>query len=78
MNNEQTKKPATKQTEQGGVEGEGSYTATHNYDEGVRESVKKGNSEKLGQEAKKALDGAEGEELRNAEKAGKQGKSLHK
>lgn len=74
-----TKKPVdTKQSEQGGVEGEGSYTATHNYDRGVQESVKKGDSEKLGQEAKKALEGAEGDELRNAEKAGKQGQSLHK
>jgi hypothetical protein len=75
---ELTKKPITKQSEQGGVEGEGSYTATHNYDEGVRESVKKGDAEKLGRAAKKALDGAEGDELRNAEQAGKQGKSLKK
>jgi hypothetical protein len=74
-----TKKPVdTKQSEQQGVEGEGSYTATHNYDRAVQDSVKKGNSERLGQEAKKALDGAEGEELRNAEKAGKAGQSLHK
>jgi hypothetical protein len=73
-----TKKPNTKQSEQRGVEGEGSYTATHNYDQGVRESVKKGNSEKLGQAAEKALEGPEGEELRQAEKAGKQGQSLHK
>ena len=74
-----TKKPVeTKQSEQGGVEGEGSYTATHNYDRGLQDSIKKGNAEKLGQEAKKALEGVEGEELRNAEKAGKTGQSLHK
>jgi hypothetical protein len=73
-----TKKPSTKQSEQRGVEGEGSYTATHHYNEGVRESVKKGDIEKLGQAAEKALEGPEGEELRQAEKAGKQGQSLHK
>ncbi|MEO7113896.1 MAG: hypothetical protein ABI183_25875 [Polyangiaceae bacterium] len=78
MNNE-TKKPSdTKQSEQNGVEGEGSYTATHNYDRGLQDSVKKGDSEKLGQEAKKALDGPEGDELRKAEKAGKSGQSLQK
>jgi hypothetical protein len=78
MNND-TKKPIdTKQSEQQGVEGEGSYTATHNYDRGLQDSVKKGNAEKLGQEAKRALDSAEGEELRKAEKAGKNGQSLHK
>jgi hypothetical protein len=76
--NDPTKKPTTKQSEQSGVEGEGSYTATHHYNEGVRESVKKGNTEKLGHAAEKALEGAEGEELRQAEKAGKQGQSLRK
>ena len=72
----ETKKPVdTKQSEQRGVEGEGSYTATHNYNDGLKQSVKKGDAEKLGRAAEKALDGAEGEELRNAEKAGKQGQS---
>jgi hypothetical protein len=65
-----------KQSERRGVEGEGSYTATHNYNDGLRESVKKGDAEKLGREAEKALSGAEGKELRNAEKAAKSGTSL--
>jgi hypothetical protein len=77
--NDQKKKPSEpKQTEQGGVEGEGSYTATHHYNDGLQESVKKGDAEKLGRDAQKALEGSEGEELRNAEKAGKSGKSLQK
>ncbi len=57
------------------LEGEGSYTATHRYDEGVARSVAAGKSEELGKKAAKALDGPEGEELREAEKAAKQGHS---
>jgi len=77
--NDQTKKQIQpKQTEQGGIEGEGSYTATHNYNDGLRESVKKGNAEKLGRDAQKALEGAEGEALKLAENAGKSGKSSQK
>jgi hypothetical protein len=58
-----------------GVEGEGSYTATHNYNEGVEKSVKAGHSEELGKQAKKALEGPEGESLRQAEKAAKAGQT---
>ena len=55
------------------LEGEGSYTATRRYDEGVARSVAKGDTDKLAHEAEKALDGPEGDELREAEKAAKQG-----
>lgn len=58
-----------------GVEGEGSYTATHNYNEGLEESVKAGHAEELGEEAKKALEGPEGEALRQAEQAAKRGQA---
>lgn len=58
-----------------GVEGEGSYTATHNYNEELEKSVKAGHSEELGEEAKKALEGPEGEALRQAEKAAKAGQA---
>ena len=58
-----------------GVEGEGSYTATHRYDAGVAQTVAAGKTEELGNAAAKALDGPEGEELRRAEKAAKQGHS---
>ncbi|MEO8876333.1 MAG: hypothetical protein ABI461_12160 [Polyangiaceae bacterium] len=76
MNEKNTKSPAdVKPTERGGVEGEGSYTATHNYDKGVEQSVKKGNSEQLGRDAQKALDGKDGDELRAADAAAKAGKT---
>ncbi len=53
--------------------GEGNYDATRRYNAGVEKSVKKGDAEELAEEAKKALEGPEGEELRKAEKEGKQG-----
>jgi hypothetical protein len=55
------------------VEGEGSYTATRRYDEGVARSVAEGDAKRLADEAAAALDGPEGDELRRAEKAAKQG-----
>ena len=58
---------------QGEVEGEGSYTATHNYDAGLAKSIAAGHSDELAQAAKKALEGPEGASLRAAEKAGKEG-----
>ncbi|MEP7121119.1 MAG: hypothetical protein ABJE95_09425 [Byssovorax sp.] len=58
-----------------GVEGEGSYTATRHYDEGVARSVAAGKTEELANKAARALDGPEGAELRAAEKAAKQGHS---
>lgn len=58
-----------------GVEGEGSYTATHNYNEGVKKSVASGNAAKLGEKAKEALEGPEGDALREAEKAAKAGQA---
>ena len=61
-----------------GVEGEGSYTATHNYNEALEESVKAGHSEELGEDAKKALERPEGETLRQAERAAKAGRSKPK
>lgn len=55
------------------VQGEGNYDATHNYDEGVKKSVEKGNAEELAKKAEKALEGPEGDELRKAEEIGKAG-----
>ena len=57
------------------LEGEGSYTATRRYDEGVARTVAAGKTEELGKKAAAALDGPEGDELRKAEKAAKQGHS---
>jgi len=57
------------------LEGEGSYTATRRYDEGVERSVAEGKTDELAQKAAAALDGPEGAELRKAEQAAKQGHS---
>jgi len=55
------------------VEGEGSYTATRSYDAGLAKSVKAGHSPELGEKASRALDGPEGDSLRDAERIGKAG-----
>ncbi len=63
-----------KNQNQGGKQdqgGEGNYDATRRYNEGLQESVKKGNSEELGEKAKTALEGKEGADLRAAEEKGK-------
>lgn len=56
-----------------GVEGEGSYNATHRYNAGVEKSVRQGRTDELAKKAEQALDGKEGEELREAEARGKKG-----
>ena len=58
------------------VEGEGSYTASRNYRDGLERSVQQGNTERLADDAAEALDGPEGQELRQAEQQGKQGRPL--
>lgn len=52
-------------------EGEGSKSADRHYREGVQKTVESGRVEELGEEAAEALDGEEGDELREAEEAGK-------
>ncbi len=52
-------------------EGEGSREADRHYRQGVQKTVESGRVEELGEEAKKALEGEEGEELRRAEKEAK-------
>lgn len=53
------------------IEGEGSYTATRDYNKGVAKSVAAGKSEEQAKAAKKALEGQEGVELKRAEAEGK-------
>jgi len=53
------------------VEGEGSYTATHRYNEGVREHLKTHDVEGEAEEAREALEGDERAELERAEQLGK-------
>ena len=62
----------------GDLQGEGSYDATHHYNKGVEESVKQGTAEELAEKAKKALEGPEGEALRQAEEIGKRGEPTSK
>ncbi len=53
------------------IEGEGSVTATRDYNKGVAKSVAAGKSEEQAKAAKQALDGKEGTELERAEAEGK-------
>jgi hypothetical protein len=59
-----------------GVEGEGSYTATHRYNERLKKQLSSEDVEQLAEEARKALEGDEREELEEAEQVAKQGRSL--
>ncbi len=66
------KKPqAPAGTQQPSVEGEGSYTATRRYNEGVREHLQTHDVEAEAEEAREALEGEEREELEAAEEQGK-------
>jgi hypothetical protein len=56
---------------QGDQSGEGNYDASRRYREGLEKSVQKGNSEELGKQAKEALEGNEGADLRRADEQGK-------
>jgi hypothetical protein len=55
-------------------EGEGSRTADRKYREGVRRHVESGAPEAAAEEAERALEGAEADELRKAEEAAKAGR----
>ena len=53
-------------------EGEGSRSAAHHYNDGVKATVESGKVPEKADEARRALEGAEGEELRRAEKEAKE------
>ncbi len=57
----------------GNVEGEGSYTATRNFDKKQQKFVSehKADIPKMGKDAEDALEGPEGETLRKAEEKAK-------
>jgi hypothetical protein len=57
-----------------GVEGEGSYSATRDYNERTAKFIEKGKVEKAAQEAKRAMDSPERAGLEKAEAEGKAGK----
>jgi hypothetical protein len=56
-----------------GVEGEGSYTATRDYNKRTADFIEKGKVDKAAQEAKRAMESGEAEDLRSAEEKGKAG-----
>jgi hypothetical protein len=62
-----------KNTKKNALEGEGSYSGTRRYNAGLARHLRTANVEALGKKAAKALDSAEGKELRRAEKQGKAG-----
>jgi hypothetical protein len=66
-------KPAKTKKKSTALEGEGSYTASRNYDRGTEKFIAKNKSKitKMARDAEKALEGPEGKSLRKAEKAGK-------
>jgi hypothetical protein len=67
------KKTAPAKRRSSALEGEGSYTATRNFDKAQQDFVKKnkGRIAKLGKDAEAALEGPEGKSLRDAEKKAK-------
>ncbi|HEV7372874.1 hypothetical protein [Arenibaculum sp.] len=52
-------------------EGEGNRTAARNYDQAATDHARSGKAGEQAREAKEALDGPEGEELRRAEEKGR-------
>lgn len=56
-----------------GVEGEGSYSATRRYNQHLAEATDGADVEAAADEARRAVEGPEGEELKRAEEEGKKG-----
>ena len=56
-----------------GIEGEGSYSGTRDYNKRTAEFIKKGKVDKAAKEAERAMDSGEADELRKAEDKGKAG-----
>ena len=59
-------------------EGEGNKTADRNYRQGIKQHLKKGNTEQEAKDAANALDDEDQkQELEDAEEAGRKGRTLH-
>jgi hypothetical protein len=56
-----------------GVEGEGSYSGTRDYNERTQRFIDKGKVDKAAKEAERAMDSNEAAELKRAEARGKAG-----
>jgi hypothetical protein len=70
MNQDESKKSDSK------LEGEGSYSATRRYNQHLGEAIDSGDIETAADEARRAIDGPEGSELKRAEQQGKAGPKL--
>jgi len=56
-----------------GIEGEGSYSGTRDYNERTADFIKKGKVDKAARDAKQAMDSGEAADLKAAEEKGKAG-----
>ena len=56
----------------GGIEGEGSYSGTRDYNKRTAEFIKKGKVDKAAKDAERAMDSSEAADLKEAEQKGKQ------
>ena len=65
------------QPNQGANEGEGNRTAARNYDRAQEAFANSGQVDQKAAEARRAIDGSEGESLARAEKKGKAGDPMH-
>lgn len=73
MSREQQTNAGATQGTPNGVEGEGNYTGSRRYDEHVKKHVQNADTEELGKQAKRALEGDERAELEEAEQRAKRG-----
>jgi hypothetical protein len=65
--------PNRKGKSKNSVEGEGSYSGAKAYDEATARFIKEGKVDKAAQEAKRAMESGEADELKAAEDKGKAG-----
>lgn len=68
-----TQMPKFQPNDQGKNEGEGNRTADRQYRENVSRHVKSGKSDAAAEDARRALEGDEADDLREAERHGKAG-----
>ncbi len=63
----------SKKTPKDGVEGEGSYSGTREYNKRTADFIEKGKVDKAAQDAKRAMDSGEAADLKAAEEKAKAG-----
>lgn len=67
----------TRKSDSGSIEGEGSYSGTRAYNKATADFIEKGKVEPAAREARRAVDSAEGAELKQAEEKGREGDPRH-